>query len=406
MIPLEAMQAQILATIQPLAPRPHPFREATGLVLAADVMAREPVPPFANTGMDGYAVRAEDTTTAPVRLRVVDELPAGKAPSRAVGAGEAIRIMTGAPIPVGADAIVMVEVTHAEGDEVVVLEHATCGDHIRPAGGDIESGQRVFSAGTVLTPAHIGVLASLDVTEVVCYPRPRVGVMSTGDELVESGVLPLGSIRDSNRPMLLATVAEAGFTAVDDGIARDDEQEIEDKITRAVAQCDALLTSGAVSMGDYDYVKIVLERLAKEHSEHAFTWAQVAIKPAKPLAYGTLDSTPVFGLPGNPVSSRVSFELFAPARVAEDDGSRRAAPPDRARDRPHGVQTSSRRQAPPRQGSARARGRRVCLREGGPPGEQRALRDGRIGRPRDDPGRSRGRGRRSRPRARARSVMS
>jgi molybdopterin molybdotransferase len=287
-------------------------------VLAEDVKAQEPVPPFPNTGMDGYAVRAADTASVPVRLRVVDELPAGKAPSHAVGPGEAIRIMTGAPMPDGADAVVMVEVTRAEGDDVVVLEPARRGDHVRPAGGDIESGQRVFTAGTVLNPAHIGVLASLGVTEVLCHPRPRVGVLSTGDELVEHGPLPLGSIRDSNRPMLLATVAEAGFVAVDYGIARDDEQEIEDKITRALSESDALLTSGAVSMGDFDYVKIVLERLAKERPASGFTWAQVAIKPAKPLAFGVLGestavgrSTPVFGLPGNPVSSRVGFELFA-----------------------------------------------------------------------------------------------
>ena len=174
----------------------------------------------------------------------------------------------------------------------------------------------MFEPGTLLTPAHIGVLASLGVDEVLCHPRPRVGVVSTGDELVAApGPLPLGSIRDSNRPMLLAVLAESGFEAVDYGVARDDEQEITDRITTAVDECDALLTSGAVSMGDYDYVKVVLERLAAERAGSAFSWMQVAIKPAKPFAFGIVDSThgrvPVFGLPGNPVSSRVSFELFA-----------------------------------------------------------------------------------------------
>ena len=273
------------------------------------MIAREPVPPFANTGMDGYAVRAADTDGAPVRLKVVDELAAGRAPTVAVGAGEAIRIMTGAPIPEGADAIVMVELTRAEGDVVVIEQAAEAGEHIRPAGGDLTPNQPVFDAGTVLTPAHVGVLASLDITEVACHPRPRVGVMSTGDELVAGGPLELGRIRDSNRPMLLAVVAESGCEPVDLGIARDDEaRDREHGSLPRSSECDALLTSGAVSMGDFDYVKVVLERLA---GASAFTWSQVAIKPAKPLAFGVVEGMPVFGLPGNPVSSRVSFELFA-----------------------------------------------------------------------------------------------
>jgi molybdopterin molybdotransferase len=169
----------------------------------------------------------------------------------------------------------------------------------------------VFETGTVLTPAHIGVLASLGIDEIRCHPRPRVGVMSTGDELVERGALEKGQIRDSNRPMLLAVVAESGFEPVDYGIVRDDKDEIARRITTAADECDALLTSGAVSMGDFDYVKVVLEELAAARAESGFTWSQVAIKPAKPLAFGTLGRVPVFGLPGNPVSSRVSFELFA-----------------------------------------------------------------------------------------------
>jgi molybdenum cofactor synthesis domain-containing protein len=187
---------------------------------------------------------------------------------------------------------------------------------VRPAGGDLQADQSVFSAGTVLTPAHVGVLASLGIAEVSCVPRPRVGVVSTGDELVEQGPLPLGRIRDSNRPMLLALVEESGFVPVDYGIARDDEREIAERIGTAVAECDALVTSGAVSMGDFDYVKVVLEQLAHDRAGSGFSWMQVAIKPAKPLAFGTLGpkagrAVPVFGLPGNPVSSRVSFELFA-----------------------------------------------------------------------------------------------
>jgi molybdenum cofactor synthesis domain-containing protein len=309
-ISLADAQARVIDAVTPLAPRPHRRHDAVGLVLADDVVASEPVPPFANSAMDGYALRAADTATAPTRLAVVGELAAGAAPTRAVGSGEAIRIMTGAPMPDGADAIVMVEKTRAEGDEVEILESARAGDHVRPVGGDLRAGDSVFAAGTVLTPAHVGVLASLDIATVRCHPRPRVGVFSTGDELVEEGPLGAGKIRDSNRPMLLAVLTESGFDAVDYGIVRDDEQAITTAFDAAVDQCDAVLTSGAVSMGDYDYVKIVLERLAEENGG-TFSWMQVAIKPAKPLAFGTVGVVPVFGLPGNPVSSRVSFELFA-----------------------------------------------------------------------------------------------
>ena len=310
----------ILDAVAPLAPRAITLANARGLVLARDVIAGEMVPPFANTAMDGFAVRAADTigasADAPVTLRIVGEVAAGHAPTIAVGAGEAVRIMTGAPVPGGADAIVMVERTRADGDAVAILQTATAGDHVRHAGGDLEAGQRVFEAGTTLTPAHLGVLASLDVAEVFCHPRPRVGVCSTGDELVASGPLAPGLIRDSNRPMLLAVLEEAGCEPVDFGIARDDEQVLMTTIGRAVDECDALVTSGAVSMGDYDFVKVVLERLAADRpatagTSNTYAWMQVAIKPAKPLAFAAIAGVPVFGLPGNPVSSRVSFELLA-----------------------------------------------------------------------------------------------
>jgi molybdenum cofactor synthesis domain-containing protein len=314
-ISLADAQQRILDAVEPLPPRPVSVAEARGLVLARGVIASEMVPPFANTAMDGFAVRAADTvaasTDAPVTLRIVGELAAGRAPTIAVGAGDAIRIMTGAPMPDGADAIVMVERTRAEGDAVEILQAAEPGDHVRFAGGDLEIGQQVFNVGTVLTPAHLGVLASLDIGEVWCHPRPRVGVCSTGDELVASGPLAPGMIRDSNRPMLLAVLEEAGCDAIDYGIAPDDEQALTETITRAVDECDALVTSGAVSMGDYDFVKVVLERLASERPQSTYAWMQVAIKPAKPLAFAAIGGVPAFGLPGNPVSSRVSFELFA-----------------------------------------------------------------------------------------------
>jgi molybdopterin molybdotransferase len=314
-IPLIEAQRRILDAVVPLTPRPVALAAARGLVLASEVIASEMVPPFANTAMDGYAVRASDTAGAsretPATLRVIGELAAGAAPTVEVGSGEAVRIMTGAPMPTGADSVVMVESTRSVGATVSIFEAATLGDHVRFAGGDLEVGQRVFGAGTRLTPAHLGVLASLDVGEVLCYPRPRVGVCSTGDELVVSGPLAPGRIRDANRPMLLAVLAEAGCEPVDFGIAPDDEAVLTSTITRALDECDALVTSGAVSMGDYDFVKVVLERLAGEQRGSSYSWMQIAIKPAKPFAFAVVGGVPVFGLPGNPVSSRVSFELLA-----------------------------------------------------------------------------------------------
>jgi molybdenum cofactor synthesis domain-containing protein len=316
LVPLEETRAAILAAVPCLPVVTVPLADAVGLVLATDIVTAEPVPPFANTAMDGYAVRAADTAGAsagaPVRLAVVDDLAAGRAPEIPVGPGEAIRIMTGAPMPAGADAVVMVERTARDGDDAVLI-HAAAGpgDNVRLPGGDLEAGQTVFRAGTVIGPAHVGVLASVDATEVPVHRRVRVGVLSTGDELVERGPLGAGQIRDSNRPMLRALAAAAGAEVVDLGLARDDEAVIVATLEDAFARCDAVLTSGGVSMGEYDYVKAALDRFG------ALEWRQVAIKPAKPLAFGVVRGVPVFGLPGNPVSSLVSFELFArPALLA------------------------------------------------------------------------------------------
>ncbi|MGH9009416.1 MAG: molybdopterin molybdotransferase MoeA, partial [Acidimicrobiia bacterium] len=287
MIPLEEVQNRILATIPRLPTATVALADALGLVTVEDLSATEPIPPFANTGVDGYAVRAADTAgatpEAPVRLRVVDELPAGKAPTVPVGPGEAIRIMTGAPAPEGADAIVMVEDTAAEdgGDVVVIRKEARPGDHVRPAGGDLNVGDPAFAAGSVLGPAHLGVVASLGHPTVTVVRRPRVAVMSTGDELVPPGEsLTIGQIRDSNRPMLMAMVAQTGCEAVDFGIGVDDEAVIIERLEKAAATCDAVVTSGGVSMGDYDIIKMVLSRIAE------MNWWQIAIRPAKPLAFG------------------------------------------------------------------------------------------------------------------------
>ena len=308
MIALEEARREVLAACPPLAPRPVPLLRAAGCVTADSVVAGEDVPPFSNTAMDGYAVRAADTAVAPARLEVVATLPAGAAPTHPVGPGQAVRIMTGAPMPPGADAVVMVERTRTEdGGRIVVVEvPAAAGDHVRAAGDDLRAGQVVFEGGTLLGPGHVGVLASLGCQSVTVVPPPRVGVVSTGDELV-SGPAPLrpGQIRDANRPMLLALAAQSGLEAVDLGVVGDDEVALTAAVEAGVSGCDALVTTGGVSVGDFDYVKAVLDRLGRMH------WWQVAIKPAKPLAFGVVAGVPVFGLPGNPVSSMVSFELFA-----------------------------------------------------------------------------------------------
>lgn len=327
MIPLPEAQAVILAAVPALPVDTVAPRDALGLVLAEDVTARSPVPPFTNTAMDGYAVRAGDTRGAtddsPVQLHVVGELAAGSAPTTPVQSGEAVRIMTGAPMPDGADAVVMVERTRRAGDDAVsVSAAAEPGQHVRRVGGDLEAGQLVFAGGTVLGPAHLGVLASIDQRDVVARRRARVGVLSTGDELVASGPLRPGQIRDSNRPMLLALAERTGATPTDFGIVGDDEATIVETLERACDECDVVLTSGGVSVGDYDYVKAALDRLAPAG---AFHWWQVAIKPAKPLAFGMVGDAAVFGLPGNPVSSLVSFECFARPAILQMMGYTGAA---------------------------------------------------------------------------------
>jgi molybdenum cofactor synthesis domain-containing protein len=281
-------------------------------VLAQQVVAEEDIPPFANTGMDGFAVRAVDTSGAsvdsPVPLSIAGTIAAGAVAERPLRAGEAMRIMTGAPVPEGADAIVMVELTRVDDEDqtVLCLTEVVAGNHVRPAGDDLVAGTELFEPGIVIGPAHIGMFATLGLTEIAVVQRPRVGVFSTGDELI-TGPQPLGpgQIRDSNRPQLLALLDEAGLEPVDLGWLPDDEAVIERALRKGAEECDALLTSGGVSMGDFDFVKTLLRSLGD------MNWMQIAIKPAKPFAFGTILGTPIFGLPGNPVSSAVSFELLA-----------------------------------------------------------------------------------------------
>lgn len=313
----------MLAACPPNDPVEVDLAAAAGLVLAADVVATEQVPPFANSAVDGYAVRAADVADVPVDLTMVAEVAAGQSTDREVGPGEAIRIMTGAPMPPGADAVAMVEDSALIDARTVRLSRSLePGAAVRGPGEDVEVGDVLFEAGTVIRPPVLAVLASVNVRRPLVHPRSRVAVLSTGDELVDDGSeLRPGQIRESNRTMLVALLAGLGCEPVDLGIVADDEAELERVLRRAASECDAIVSSGGVSMGDYDVVKAVLGRIAD------MRWMQIAIKPAKPFAFGQLDGTPIFGLPGNPVSSLVSFEMLALPALRRMTGHRRLARP-------------------------------------------------------------------------------
>jgi molybdopterin molybdotransferase len=323
MISVEEARARILDVIQRLEPETKPLEDALGQVLAEDAVSPLTIPPLDNTAMDGYAVRSADTTGAsdhnPVRLRIVGEVAAGYIFQGQVEPGTAVRIMTGAPIPRGADSIVPFEETDeppgrafgafAKGrDSVGVLKAAAVGANVRSAGEDVRRGSLVISAGTELRAAQIGVLASLGMKTVRVYRRPVVAVLSTGDELLDLGEpWQEGKIYDSNAYSVSALVSESGAIPLRLGIARDTVEDLTAKIHAGLG-ADLLITSAGVSRGDYDVVKDVLLR----EGEVGF-WT-VRMKPGKPLAFGTFPSgdrrIPHIGLPGNPVSSMVTFELF------------------------------------------------------------------------------------------------
>lgn len=300
-------QRDVLAAMSPLPTELRPLAECLGLALAEDVVAPHDVPPFPNSGMDGFAVRSSDVARAPVELTVVEDVPAGSVATRTVEPGTAIKIMTGAPMPDGADSIVIVEDSEVVSDSVVrLLSPAVAGQHVRRAGGDVAVGTTVLGAGTRLGPAHLGVLASLGISDPPVRRRPLVAVLSTGDELVPAAteVLRPGAIRDSNRPALVAMLEELGARVLDLGIVPDDERLLRAALGEAADAADAVVTSGGVSMGEYDLVKHVLGSLGR------IDFWRVAMQPAKPFAFGSLGETPFFGLPGNPVSVAVAFEQF------------------------------------------------------------------------------------------------
>lgn len=284
----------------------------SGRVVAQDVVATEFIPPFANTAVDGFAVRAQDVTTAGVELEVLGVIGAGHVAEYEIGAGQSARIMTGAPMPRGADAVVMIEdATELGATRVRCNKPAKVGDAVREIGEDVCAGDIVFKSGEVINAAGVGVLASINARKVLSYPKLRVAMLSTGDELVIDGSdLKPGQIRESNLTMLSEMIRATGCEVTNLGIVADDEAVLESKLREVATRCDAIVTSGGVGQGDFDIVKIVLSRIAD------MKWMQMAIKPAKPFAFGKLKTSdarviPIFGLPGNPVSSMISFELLA-----------------------------------------------------------------------------------------------
>ncbi|MDF1605921.1 gephyrin-like molybdotransferase Glp [Nocardioides sp. YIM 152315] len=304
-------RARVLEAIEPLAVYPQPLMEALGLAAAEDVVAEVALPSFDNSAMDGYAVRREDVVTAsaesPVHLPVVGEIGAGQDGLLALPPGTAAKIMTGAPVPAGADSVVPYEWTDRGVAQVRIEQAPGAAQHIRSAGEDVAVGDVIVSAGTVLGPRHVGLLAAVGRATVGCRARPRVVVLSTGSELRDPGTqLARDSIYDGNSFLLAAAARRAGAIAYRVGIVPDEPRAFLDALHDQLVRADIVVTSGGVSQGDYDVVKEALTPLG------TVWFGGIRMQPGKPQGFGHVgeDRTPIFTLPGNPVSSYVSFEQF------------------------------------------------------------------------------------------------
>ncbi len=308
MLSVAEARERILTKVRLLEAEALPLYAAPGRVLAEDVEAAGPVPPFANSAMDGYAVRAKDVHSAsaaqPARLRVLGEVRAGFPPAASVAPRTAIRIMTGATIPAGADAVVRIEDTSERDGALEVRAGVEVGTSVRAAGSDLKPGDVVGRAGQLVTPGLIGVIAAAGRSAVRCIRRPTVLLLTTGDELRDAGEpLAPGQITNTNRYSLRAALEEIGALVQDAGVARDDREDLASRLGQA-SQADLVVTTGGVSMGAYDLVRTLLE----EH--RAIDFWRVALRPGKPLAFGSVHGVPLIGLPGNPVSALVGVELF------------------------------------------------------------------------------------------------
>lgn len=322
MISVEEALSIILSQIGEMGTERVDITSSLGRVIAEDIFARRSNPPWDNSAMDGYALIYSDIKGAakdtPAILSVIEDLPAGYTAKNQIGKGEAIRIMTGAPIPVGADTVVMVEDTEKDGERVKVFRETSLGENIRRAGEDIKKGELVVPKGTVIRPAEVGIMATCGRAFVSVYQRPKVAVVSTGDELIDvDEEIAEGKIITSNSYTLSAMAADCGADAFQLGIAKDTREALKEKLRQAL-NADVIITSGGVSVGDFDFVKDVLKELGSE-----MKFWKVAMKPGKPLAFGTIGGKPAFGLPGNPVSCMVCFEQFVRPSLLKMMGHRR-----------------------------------------------------------------------------------
>ncbi|NTW02724.1 MAG: molybdopterin molybdotransferase MoeA [Oscillochloris sp.] len=316
MLPVEVARATVMAYAAPLGLEEIDALSAEGRILATDITSPEDIPDVAKSAMDGYALRAADGLAA---RQVVAELTAGALPRLLIGPGEAARIMTGAPMPSGADAMIPVELTEERDGLLHIQRELRPGDNVHTIGQDIARSQLILAKGTRLSPVDLGLLATLGLTRVQAFRRPRVAVLATGDEVCEPGELrPLGAVRDSNRYALLAAAREAGCEAISLGIVRDDYEAQRAAILRGLDVADVLLTSGGVSMGTRDLVKPILAEIGTLH------FGRVSFKPGKPTTFATVGSKLIFGLPGYPVSSLVSFEVFVRPVLRALQGDARA----------------------------------------------------------------------------------
>jgi molybdopterin molybdotransferase len=316
---VEEALASILAEIRVLSPVCVPVLEALDRVLAEEIAADRDIPPLTNSAMDGFAIRAAELQAAgPVRLAVVDEVPAGKRPDRAVSAGQAMRIMTGAPVPDGADTVVRFEDTRSGPGWVEVLRPPRPGANVRHAGEDVRAGQVVLRPNKLLRPQEIGMLSALGCLQVAVHRRPRVAVLPTGDEVVPPTASPgPGQIRDANSYTLAALVLRYGGVPLVLDVARDEEALVRERLRRAAElETDLILTSGGVSVGPYDLVKRALA------SEGEMRFWSLNMKPGRPMAFGIVHGIPLLGLPGNPVAAMVSAELFARPALLKMQGFR------------------------------------------------------------------------------------
>ena len=303
---------RILLDVRRQPPLRIPLDDALGSVLAEDVVSPLDIPAWANSAMDGYAARGEDvrgaTEAKPVRLKVIEHLPAGRFPTRPIGAGQCARIFTGAPLPEGADSVIRQEDTDEGGDTVTIVKDRDVGVNTRKIGEDIRKGSTVLTEGTELGPAHLGVLASLAVAHPLVYRRPRVAILGSGDEIVDvdqpEEILSGRKIASSNTHTLVALVRQSGGEPVNLGIAADTPESLREHLSRA-QDCDLLVTTAGISVGEHDYVRAVLDELGAMQR----FW-KLRMRPGAPVGFGILGEVPWIGLPGNPVSTMVTYELF------------------------------------------------------------------------------------------------